>query len=52
MCERENEIEEEGVKIQSRQGMIKVKTRIEVRMDGRLRVRTRKSRNKKEALGD
>lgn len=45
-------MEAEREKIQSGQGMIKVKTRIEVRMDdSRLWVRTRKSRNKKEASG-
>lgn len=50
-------MEAERGKIQSGQGMIKVKTRTEVKMercmyDHRLWVRTRKSRDKKEASGD
>lgn len=44
--ERANEMEAAGGKMQSGLGMIKLKTRIDVRMgDSRLSVRTRKSEN-------
>ena len=59
MRERKNEIEASRGRERrlSGQGMIKVKIRLEVRMerwmdDVRLWVRTRKSRNEKETLGD
>lgn len=57
MRERKNETEAGRERRFVGRGMIKVKTRIEVRMerwmdDGRLWVRTRKSRNRKEAPGD